>query len=182
MKVTHHLVHALALSSLSLVGLSSCTSSDVPDIAYCDAVADWDEAAIALEEDVLDIVNQRRAEGANCGSRGMFAPTDPLTMNDNLRCAARKHSKDMVDRDYFAHDSPEGEGPDVRIEAAEYTWSTWGENIAGGSPDAAGTMDQWMNSDGHCANIMNPSFTEIGVGYAAGGQYGHTWTQVFGAP
>jgi uncharacterized protein YkwD len=43
-------------------------------------------------------------------------------------------------------------------------------------------MDQWMGSDGHCANIMNPSFTEIGVGYYPGGQWGHLWTQNFGTP
>ena len=152
------------------------------DPAYCAAVANWEPADAQLEQDVLTIVNQRRAEGANCGSMGNFGPASPLTMNGRLRCAARSHSSDMVARDYFSHNSPEGDGPAVRIAAAEYQWSTWGENIAGGSPDAAGTMQQWMDSDGHCANIMNPAFEEIGVGYVEGGQYGHTWTQVFGTP
>ena len=39
-------------------------------------------------------------------------------------------------------------------------------------------MDQWMNSDGHCSNIMNDNFDEVGIGYVQGGQYGHTWTMV----
>lgn len=174
---------AVACVSALALGLGACSKSeDVPDIAYCDDVADWGDSAISLEEEVLEIVNMHRAAGANCGSEGSFAPTEPLTMNPNLRCAARKHTLDMVDRNYFSHNSPEGDGPSVRIDAAEYDWSTWGENIARGSSDAEGTMEQWMGSDGHCANIMNPSFTEIGVGYVAGGEFGHTWTQVFGRP
>ena len=178
------------LATVSIVlAASSCGGEggegdgpDIPDTAYCTEVADWDEGSVTLEEQVLEIANQHRAQGADCGSAGTFASAPPLTMNDRLRCAARKHSADMVEGGYFAHDAPDGTGPQERIEAAEYEWSTWGENIAGGSPDAAGTMDQWMNSDGHCANIMNPAFTELGVGYVAGGEFGHTWTQVFGAP
>ena len=174
---------AALLAVSTLLVLASCSGgSDVPDIAYCAEVSDWDEASISLEEDVLEIVNEHRAAGADCGAEGSFGPASPLTMNDNLRCAARKHSADMAANNYFSHSSQDGSSPGDRIDEAEYTWSTWGENIAGGSPDAAGTMDQWMNSDGHCANIMNPGFTEIGVGYAVGGEFGHTWTQVFGAP
>lgn len=149
---------------------------------YCAMVVDWDPAAAALEEEVLTIVNQRRAEGADCGSEGTFAPASPLAMNGRLRCAARNHSFDMATRNYFSHDTPEGVGPGARVDASGYQWSTWGENIAAGSPDAAGTMAQWMESDGHCSNIMDPNYTELGVGYAPGGDYNHVWTQVFGAP
>ena len=73
------------------------------------------------------------------------------------------------------------ESPFDRMEMAGYSYSWAGENIAAGSPDAAGTMDQWMGSDGHCSNIMSPNFTEIGVGYYPGGQWGHLWTQAFGS-
>ncbi|HEY8376537.1 MAG TPA: CAP domain-containing protein, partial [Nannocystis sp.] len=76
----------------------------------------------------------------------------------------------------------DGESPWDRMAKAGYgNYKTAGENIAAGSATAAGTMDQWMNSDGHCANIMNPNFQHIGVGYHPGGQWGHLWTQVFGA-
>ncbi len=156
-------------------------SEDVPDNAYCQEVAAWDPAWAQLELDILDLVNQRRAEGANCGSEGSFGAAGPLTMHPALRCAARKHSKDMNDRSFFDHTNPSGESPWDRMGEAGYTYSAAGENIAGGSPDAAGTMQQWMESDGHCANIMNPDFEEIGVGYYPGGQWGTLWTQAFGA-
>ncbi|WAS92757.1 CAP domain-containing protein [Nannocystis punicea] len=156
---------------------------DVPDgVPYCEPAKGWDPAWKQLEEDVLALVNQRRAEGANCGAQGNFGPAGPLTMDPALRCAARMHSKDMNDRNFFDHTNPDGEPPWDRMGKAGYgNYSNAGENIAGGSPDAAGTMDQWMNSDGHCANIMNPAFEHIGVGYYPGGQWGHLWTQVFGA-
>lgn len=153
----------------------------VPSDGDCEQTRNWDPSWAALEQDVLDIVNMHRAQGANCGSQGSFGPAPPLTMQANLRCAARLHSKDMVDRGFFDHDNPDGESPWDRMEEAGYTgWTAVGENIAAGSPDAAGTMAQWMGSDGHCANIMNPQFTEIGVGYYPGGMFGHMWTQTFG--
>jgi uncharacterized protein YkwD len=103
-------------------------------------------------------------------------------MHPALRCAARKHSADMAARDFFDHVNPDGEKFTDRMTKAGYgSYSTAGENIAAGSPDAQGTMSQWMGSDGHCANIMNPDYKDIGVGYSTGGQYGHLWTQVFGA-
>ena len=155
---------------------------DVPDNAYCIAVGDWDPAWAQLELDVLALVNEVRAAGADCHSKGVFAATGPLNMNPALRCAARKHSADMAARNFFDHTNPDGETPWDRMDKAGYgAYSNAGENIAAGSPDAQGTMDQWLGSDGHCANIMNPNFQEIGVGYSTGGQYGHLWTQVFGA-
>lgn len=156
--------------------------TDVPDGPACADVADWSPAWAQLELDVLAIVNQVRSQGANCGSKGAFGPAGPLTMHPALRCAARKHSVDMAVRNFFDHINPDGETPWDRMGKAGYGgYSAAGENIAAGSPDAAGTMDQWMTSDGHCANIMNPAFEHIGVGYSTGGQYGHLWTQVFGA-
>jgi uncharacterized protein YkwD len=154
---------------------------DVPDSGYCAEVADWDAAWKQKEEEILVIVNQVRAQGANCGSEGNFGAAGPLSMHPALRCAARKHSKDMNDRNFFDHVNPDGDLPWDRMEMAGYQYSTAGENIAGGNAGAQATMNQWMNSDGHCANIMNPDFEDIGVGYYPGGQWGHLWTQVFGA-
>lgn len=155
---------------------------DVPDNAFCADVAAPPAGWGQLELDVLAIVNQVRSQGADCGSKGAFGPAGPLTMDPALRCAARKHSADMAARNFFDHINPDGESPWDRMGKAGYGgYSNAGENIAAGSPDAQGTMNQWMESDGHCANIMNPSFEHIGIGYSTGGQYGHLWTQVFGA-
>jgi uncharacterized protein YkwD len=194
-RVSCSLASLLALLALLIIGCAGCTEdgADGGDgdgdggteggvgNAYCEITQGWDPGWSALETDVLDLVNQYRAQGANCGSQGQKAPAPPLSMQANLRCAARVHSEDMDARSFFDHVNPSGEEPWDRFDRAGYTgWNAAGENIAAGSPDAAGTMAQWMGSDGHCANIMNPDFTEIGVGYYPGGQYGHLWTQTFG--
>lgn len=135
----------------------------------------------SLEQQVLEIVNMHRARGYNCGGQ-MFAATGPLTMHPQLVLSARRHSLDMGTRNYFDHNTPEGTTPFQRIAAAGYTGSPQGENIAAGNATAAATMTQWMNSAGHCRNIMNPAYRSIGVGYAnvAGSRYRHYWTQNFG--
>jgi uncharacterized protein YkwD len=157
-------------------------SDDVPDSAYCQDAATWTQAWANLEQEILTIVNERRAAGANCGTQGNFGSAPPLTMNPALRCASRNHSKDMAVNNYFSHNNLQGQTPFQRMQLAGYSYSAAGENIAAGNSTAAATMQQWMNSDGHCANIMNPNFQEIGVGYYPGGGYGHYWTQKFGRP
>lgn len=101
-------------------------------------------------------------------------------MEGSLRCAARVHSLDMNDRNFFAHTNPSGQTPWYRIAQAGFKQSPVGENIAFGSGTAEGVMEQWMNSPGHCANIMEPSFDFMGAGYIDGSVYGSTWTQTFG--
>jgi uncharacterized protein YkwD len=152
---------------------------EVPDEPYCAVTESWDPESAALEEEIVVLVNQYRAEGANCGGDEM-PPVGPLTMDPSLQCAARVHSKDMADRDFFDHDNPDGDGPSERMEEAGYDGRGWGENIAAGRSTAEDTMEQWMNSPGHCVNIMGENYTLIGVGYYAGGEYGHLWTQTFG--
>lgn len=147
-----------------------------PAVDTCAVAASEDGAS--FEEQVLELVNAQRAAGADCGSAGVFDPAGPLTMNADLRCAARTHSQDMADRDYFDHTNPEGESPGDRIDATGYQWRSWGENIAWGQRTPEEVVDAWMNSDGHCSNIMNAGFSEIGVGYAEG----NVWTQKFATP
>jgi uncharacterized protein YkwD len=128
------------------------------------------------------LVNQRRAAGATCGGT-TYAPAPALTMNAALRTAARDHSVDMATHNYFSHTSYDGRTFSQRLSSAGYTGaSPWGENIAAGQASPAAVVNGWMGSAGHCANIMNPSFRAIGVGYAyrAASNYGHYWTQDFG--
>lgn len=155
---------------------------EIPENGYCDPVSSWDTAMVEFEEDVLVIVNEVRAAGASCGGQA-FAATGPLTMNPALRCAARVHSKDMADRAFFDHTNPDGEDPFVRMERAGYTYFTAGENIAAGQTTPSQVMQGWMDSPGHCRNIMSPDFAEIGVGTfeADSGGFRYLWTQTFGA-
>ncbi|MBN2526776.1 MAG: CAP domain-containing protein [Deltaproteobacteria bacterium] len=148
--------------------------TSLPD--YCLPTQGWDEAYAEKELALIALVNEHRAQGAECGSKGSFGPADPLTRHTGLECAARMHSMDMVTRNFFDHDNPDGDGPKVRIEAAGVTSFGWGENIAGGNESPKDTIAQWMASDGHCANFMNPKFTHIGMGYYPGGEWLHYWT------
>lgn len=155
---------------------------DVPDVAYCDPVSDWDADAAAAEVRVLELVNEVRATGGTCGGQS-FGATGPLEMNGALRCAARVHSLDMASRGFFDHVNPEGEDPGIRIARAGYSYFTAGENIAAGQPSPEEAVAGWLDSPGHCVNILSPDFAEIGVGYvlAPGSVYPHYWTQTFGA-
>lgn len=150
---------------------------DIPENDYCDTVADWSDTWRAYEVEVLTLVNQHRAAGADCGSQGTFASTHALTMNGTLRCAARAHSMDMSVRSFFSHTNPDGDGPGARLGYAGWAGFTWGENIAWGYSSPTAVVNGWMNSDGHCANIMRSNYTQIGVGY----YQGNYWTQAFGA-
>jgi uncharacterized protein YkwD len=117
----------------------------------------------------------------------------PLKLNKRLSKAARRHARDMVRRDYFAHDSLGGGSFVDRIRRTGYLrgagrWSV-GENLAWGThtnsaPRSITSM--WMNSPGHRANILSPSFREVGIGLALGapGQGGGpaaTYATEFGA-
>lgn len=157
--------------------------SDVPDLPYCADVADWDEDHAALEEELRELVNAVRAEGGDCDGRS-FGPAGPLEMSPALRCAARVHSADMVDRGFFDHQNPDGEGPSDRVGQAGYSFTALGENILqgfGSLSTAEEAVQAWLASPPHCENIHTDAFTETGVGYIKVGN-SHTWTQVFGAP
>lgn len=163
----------------------SGTDSGAPDPAeacHRDIVG-WRPAWAAFEEAVVVEINAVRARGADCGTEGRFAAAGPVTMEPNLRCAARYHSMWMRDTDTFAHESPGGDlgdDPWQRIDATDYAGTATGENIAAGYSTAAAVVAGWVDSDGHCANLMNPDATQTGVGYVAGGTYAHWWTQNFG--
>ncbi|SES43009.1 Uncharacterized conserved protein YkwD, contains CAP (CSP/antigen 5/PR1) domain [Streptomyces sp. yr375] len=121
--------------------------------------------------EVVDLTNRERTR---TGLR-------PLAVDPSLTAAAQAHSADMVARAFYSHTSPEGGRPWDRAAAAGSTRRTIGENIACGQRSAAEVVDGWMNSPGHRANILEPAFTHIGVGYEGGGPSGTYWTQLFGA-
>ena len=135
------------------------------------------------ELEVFNLVNNVRSKGAICG--GIVKPAVlRLTWNQSLANAARGHSIDMANKNYFSHTSLDGRTFVDRVRAAGYyPYRTLCENIAAGYNTASAVMNGWMSSTGHCNNIMNPSFKEIGVGYAFNSlsTYDYYWTQDFGA-
>jgi uncharacterized protein YkwD len=123
---------------------------------------------------MLDLINKYRTSGCTCGTDKMPAVAK-LIWNDKLGQAAFKHTKDMAQNNYFSHTSQDGRELDDRINAEKYTWSTLGENIANGQTTENQVMESWIKSPGHCKNIMNGNFVE--VGFARVQNY---WTQNFG--
>jgi uncharacterized YkwD family protein len=123
----------------------------------------------ATEQQIFLLVNQERI---NAGVK-------PLKLANDVSYVARVKSKDMRDHDYFDHTSPVYGSPFDMMDDFGLTYRTAGENIAAGQSTAVNVMNSWMNSEGHRNNILNPNFTEIGIGYVEGGDYGSYFTQMF---
>ncbi|MCT4601279.1 MAG: CAP domain-containing protein [Marinifilum sp.] len=153
-----------------LLGFSAC-SSDGDEM-----IEEVISQPVEIDSQLLiDLVNEVRASGTTCGST-YYPPVDAVSWNDKLEQAALNHSKDMYENDYFSHKSPEGSTLTKRLQKVEYSYSTAGENIARGYTSEQQVMNGWLNSQGHCANIMNASFKEMGVA-----RVGNYWTQNFGS-
>jgi uncharacterized protein YkwD len=155
--------------------------SDVPSGAYCSDVANWEAAWVAKELEMLSAVNAVRAQGFSCAG-SQQAPAPPLVMNPSLRCAARKHSKDMAENAFFSHTNLQGEESWDRMMAAGYNGTGFSENIAAGSSQIEHTLNQWLTSvEGHCEALFDPQMKEIGIGYyPTNAGYQFYWTQNFG--
>jgi uncharacterized protein YkwD len=130
------------------------------------------QGSLSQEMDVINLVNNERViEGLHIYSA-----------DDRLTDAARGHSEDMAINNYFSHTSLDGRVFSQRITYAGYVWNQCGENMAAGYYTPQAVVNGWMNSPGHRANILHPSFCDIGVGYAYEevSTYKHYWTQDFG--
>lgn len=120
-------------------------------------------------QEVLNLVNQERAK------QGLKA----LTLDSELTSVATLKAKDMRDENYFSHDSPTYGSPFEMMQQFGVDYRSAGENIAAGQKSAEQVMNDWMNSSGHRANILNSSYGKLGVGYVEGGSYGTYWVQEF---
>ncbi|HAQ07884.1 MAG TPA: hypothetical protein DCR24_10300 [Bacillus bacterium] len=123
----------------------------------------------SIENQVIQLTNQERAKNG----------LKPLAADWQLSRVARYKSVDMRDKNYFSHTSPTYGSPFNMIRSFGVTYRSAGENIAAGQRTPSEVVQSWMNSPGHRKNILNASYTHIGVGHASGGSYGHYWTQMF---
>lgn len=133
-------------------------------------------------QQLLDQVNAIRAQGRNCGTT-FYPPVGALSWNTALANAAQAHSTDMANNNYFSHTGLNGSTIGTRANAAGYAYRTVGENIAAGYNSIDAVMTGWVDSAGHCANMMNASFKEYGIACASNpnSTYKTYWTQEFGA-
>ncbi len=140
-------------------------------LAGCSFVAPPSQAT-----ELLGLVNRARSTPRSCGSTA-YAAAPPLTLDTRLTRAAHLHSRDMETTGTFSHTGSDGSTVGERATAQGYAWSRIGEDIAVGFGSSASVVTAWLNSPGHCANIMDPRFRDLGTGVA-----GTYWTLDFAAP
>jgi uncharacterized protein YkwD len=177
--------HLLALLAGSVI--CACTPDEepeppeVPDIEYCDAVREWDPAWSTFEDEVVVLLNERRAAGGMCADES-FDPSGPLRMDPALRCSARKHALDMAELDYFSNLDDEELDFHARAELAGYEGTALDQNIGASHSTPEQLVTAVMGSTELCEHVLAPDADEIGMGYLEyeGSEYPNYWTQVFG--
>jgi len=173
-KITLALLLLIVLASVSCkrdasVNPTNTNSTNNTPVTSTTVATNLDNALL------LKLVNDVRAKGCTCGTTVMPAVA-PLTWNEMLAKSSLDHSADMKATGIFTHDSSDGTSFSARITAAGYKWRTVGENIAAGQKTEQQVFTDWLNSEGHCKNMMNVSFKDMGVA-----RVGDYWTQDFGA-
>ncbi|MBQ5740055.1 MAG: SafA/ExsA family spore coat assembly protein [Oscillospiraceae bacterium] len=161
------------IASRYKVGTSEIISANPqiknPDLIYPGnvlTIPSLSDSVRTYEQEVVRLVNVERAK----------AGLPALTEDWQLSRVARYKAQDMRDKGYFSHQSPTYGSPYDMMRAFGISYRAAGENIAMGQRTPAAVVNAWMNSSGHRANILSKSFTKIGVGYVASGNY---WTQMF---
>lgn len=120
------------------------------------------------EQEVFNLINKQRT------NNGLA----PLKIDEEVQNVARVKAQDMVNNNYFSHNSPTYGSPFDMLKSFKVSYKTAGENIAGNSSNTA-AVNAWMNSSGHKANILNSSFNYTGVGVVNGSKYGKIYVQMF---
>lgn len=122
----------------------------------------------ADEKEVFNLINKQRA------NNGLPA----LKEDSETQRVARIKAQDMVDNNYFSHNSPTYGSPFDMLKSFKISYKSAGENIAGNSSNS-GAVNAWMNSSGHKANILNSSFNYTGIGVVSSPRYGKMYVQIF---
>ncbi len=112
----------------------------------------------SAEQKILELMNAKRVE----------ANLQPLTIDNTLVQVARYKSNDMIQNNFFNHTNPDGTKWTNWLQTIGYKYTTAGENIAYNTSDAVELFNQWWNSPGHRANMMNTSYTKVGIGVIYG--------------
>lgn len=161
------------IANLYEVGLSEIKSANLhisnPDLIYPGQILNIpgvDDTVLSYESEVIRLVNEQRVKNG----------LNELQADWELSRVARFKSQDMKDNKYFSHTSPVYGTPFEMIKNFGISYKSAGENIAKGQATPQAVVNAWMNSSGHRANILNSTYTKIGVGYVADGRY---WTQMF---
>lgn len=173
-----------ALSSLMVIMLIAAGSSWASDESQSDNASHPVECELNDQKQaMLTLVNEARSQARQCGDQ-RFEAVEALVWSCKLEAAAESHSQDMAANDYFSHTGPDGAGIEQRVDNQDYVWQAVGENIAAGHTSVSAAVEGWLESPGHCRNIMNDAFTEMGMAKANNSEsrYSTYWTQTLGTP
>ncbi|WP_456431811.1 CAP domain-containing protein [Nitratifractor sp.] len=193
---------AFVLSVALLSGCGGGSSTEYSNArSHIDNPQPYEEAP-ALDQSTKDAylqaINDARSQEQDCGGEGVFPPAPPLTWNDALYKAAYEHDVDMAESGTFSHNGSGTESDYTaqvqdlpystyvdRIENNGYgSWSRLAENIAVRSASVDDVVQAWLDSPGHCANLMNPDLTEMGLAHYhdPDSEYVDYWTLDLGTP
>ncbi|UFH52169.1 CAP domain-containing protein [Spirosoma sp. KNUC1025] len=138
-----------------------------------------------MVQEVFAYFNQVRSKSCKCGTK-RYSAASPLVYNEKLANAAQKHASWMASSLKLTHSEPQRELANAgkRLTQAGYQWSVVAENVAAGQPTAREVVDAWIQSPGHCKNLMDPAVKEVGIGftYTNSGTYHYYWVADFAAP
>jgi len=155
--------------------VSACSKSEIKSPASSTEASMVSALPTSVNKTVLlQLVNDIRKKGCKCGDT-YYGAAPAVSWNDKLATAAYSHSVDMYKNKFFSHVAPDGSNGGVRIKRVGYPWMAYGENIATGYKTEKEVVQGWIESPGHCKNIMNKLYKEMGVA-----RYGNYWTQEFG--
>ncbi len=147
-------------------------------VTACGSDSDSTEASAApppeSQAEIIELTNIARAQGRYCGDN-WFPAAGPVVWNENLRVAAARHSQDMHENEFFAHEGSDSTTVGDRASDAGYNWSIVGENLSMNAIPYSQAIQGWIESTSHCEALMNNSFVELGVE-----RRGVFWTMVLG--
>ena len=171
--MTRWCLHA-AGAVLAVIATACGGATTAPDGVTTTAAATEAVTPTGVAASIVDLTNQERAT----------AGVGMLQANARLMQAAQLQADQVARLGQLEHVLPAATypRPEDRLAVAGYTWRAYGENLASGQRTPAEAMRDWMQSTGHRENILNPVFTEIGIGYAIGAGGRPYYVQVFGRP
>ena len=134
-----------------------------------------------MRDRALALINAARAEPRRCGADG-FDAAGALGWDSRLQAAALAHSTDMTAHNFFDHTGSDGGTVATRVADRGYDWRAVGENIAAGQESVEQAIAGWIDSPGHCRNLMNPRYRDVALACVEdeSSDYGRYWTNVFG--
>lgn len=182
---------AIAIGLLTIMLLSACGTSSMinemkintsPEVGESEDTSECDFNEHRITRTLM-YINRVRSSERLCGT-ATYSAAPPVSWNAKLASAALVHSEDMSIYDKIDHEVARHSTLASRIDDSGYDWKLFAENVAGGPNTPEQTIDSWMTSPGHCKNIMNPNYIEIGMACAinAASSYRSYWTLVLASP